>query len=680
MAQSRQLAAIMFTDIVGYTTLMGEDEQKAFELLKKNRNVQRPIIEKFNGRWLKEIGDGVLASFDSVVDAVNCAATIQRTCENEPDLKLRIGIHLGDVIFEGNDVFGEGVNIASRLEPLAPIGGILVSESVNRNLGNKTNIVSTFVREEQLKNVKEPLKTYAITITDATPYVMDVKAIVVGQRTTNKRNPKYIILTVGAIILLSLAYLRYSSWQSPDINEPIFSIADKSIVVLPFSDMSPDNDQEFFSDGMMEEILNHLAKIEDIKVISRTTAMRYRGTSKSVSEIAKELGVATALEGSVRKDGDQLRITLQLIEGASDTHLWSQSYDRQMTSIFEIQSDVAKRVAEVLHTELSPEARLKIESKPTSSTKAYNLYLLGRYFWYQRTRQGLEKSLDYFEQSIAIDPEYALAHAGLADGYLILVAYGHMPQDIGFPLAKEYAQKAMEINPNLAQAYATLGTIAKREWRWQDARRLLSKSIALDPNYVMARHWYAEYLFVMGPNDILIEQIQDGLRIDPLSFLMQSQLANFYYDMGDLEKALSEYQRVLELDPMDLRHSYQGMFKIFLEMGNSEEAFNCIKTSHEVHNYAWDQSYEKAYQEQGMNGFLHKWLENSLMNPNFPPHIAELYIILREKQLALDWIEKSYESNITYLPDRLTGRFYQDLRSEPRFIAILEKMGLDPNN
>ena len=170
--QSRQLAAIMFTDIVGYTALMGEDEQKAFELLKKNRQVQRPIIEKYNGRWLKEIGDGVLASFSTVSDAVYCAATIQKTCENEPDLKLRIGIHLGEVVFEGNDVFGDGVNIASRLEPLAPIGGILVSESVQRNLSNKRGIETDFVREEQLKNVKEPVKIYSVQVEGAEPVVI----------------------------------------------------------------------------------------------------------------------------------------------------------------------------------------------------------------------------------------------------------------------------------------------------------------------------------------------------------------------------------------------------------------------------------------------------------------------------------------------------------------------------
>jgi class 3 adenylate cyclase len=295
MSQSRQLAAIMFTDIVGYTALMGQDEQKAFELLKKNRSVQRPIIEKFNGRWLKEIGDGVLASFTTVTDAVYCAATIQKTCENEPNLKLRIGIHQGEVVFEGADVFGDGVNIASRLEPLAPIGGILVSESVHRNIGNKTNIKSTFIREEQLKNVREPMKIYSVQVEGVEPMVITERSAAPPQKSPKSRNPKKMVFAVGGfLIILMLSYFLYSK-LSPDITivEAQEAPIDKSIIVLPFTNLSSDPEQEYFSDGMMEEILNHLVKIQDLKVVSRNRAMQYKGTSKTTQEIANELGVAT---------------------------------------------------------------------------------------------------------------------------------------------------------------------------------------------------------------------------------------------------------------------------------------------------------------------------------------------------------------------------------------------------
>ena len=320
------------------------------------------------------MGDGVLASFSTVTDAVYCAAAIQKTCEDEPDLKLRIGIHQGEVVFDGEDVFGSGVNIASRLEPLAPVGGILVSESVHRNLGNKKGIVSTFIREEQLKNVKEPIRIYSVKGEDVKPMVIPQTSIATQQLSTKSMNPKRITLAVaGVLVILLLSYLLYSNFKSePPKVEADQTALDKSIAVLPFTDLSPNKNQEYFSDGMMEEILNHLVKIQDLKVISRTTAMRYKETAKSVSEIAKELGVAAVLEGSVRKDGNQLRITVQLIEGATDVHLWSESYDREMTNIFQVQSDVAKRIAQVLQAEVSPEVRVKIESQPTSNPDAYN--------------------------------------------------------------------------------------------------------------------------------------------------------------------------------------------------------------------------------------------------------------------------------------------------------------------
>jgi TolB-like protein/class 3 adenylate cyclase/tetratricopeptide (TPR) repeat protein len=679
MAQSRQLAAIMFTDIVGYTSLMGEDELAAFELLKKNRAIQRPIIEKFNGKWLKEIGDGVLASFPTVTDAVYCAATIQKTCEEHPELKLRIGIHEGEVVFERDDVFGDGVNIASRLEPLAPIGGILVSESVHRNLGNKTNIESTFLREEQLKNVKEPIKIYSVQVNEVEPVPIDeIPSDLDQQVSTIKKSTRGTIAVVGVVLLVLLSYFLYTNlFKETTQAEANVTPLDKSIVVLPFTDLSRNMDQEYFSDGMMEEILNHLAQIKDLKVISRTTAMQYKGSSKSVNEITKELGVAVALEGSVRKDGDNLRITLQLIEGATDTHLWSESYDRQMTNIFQVQSDVAQRVAHVLQADISPETRISIETQPTSSTEAYDLYLLGRHFWYQRTGEGLKKSIDFFEQSIAKDSDYALAYSGLSDAYFISVSYGHLEREVGFTKAKQYAQLAQEIDPNLAPVQATLGTIAKREWNWEEAEKRLKLAIELDPNYVMARHWYAEYLFVMGPPSELLAQINAGLKIDPLSFLMRSQLADYYYETGDQERALEEYQRVLELDPNDLRHSYLGMFRVYLEMGNEREAIEYFRTGQLAHNYHWEEAYLHAYREQGMEGFIGKLLEGELnIEEGWPPFIAECYNMLGEKELALDWLEKAYESRIVYLPEILKGRHFDNLKEEPRYKELLEKIGI----
>ena len=279
MSQVRQLAAIMFTDIVGYTALMGEDEQKAFDLLEKNRDIQRPIIEQFGGRWIKEIGDCVLASFSTVFDAVMCAGSIQQSASQVPDLQLRVGIHLGDVIFENNDVFGDGVNIASRLQTIAKAGGIYISESVYNSIHNKKGITANFLREEMLKNVKDPVKVYEVFIALADGLVQSTQRI-----------------------------------PSQKENESSRITPAKSIAVMPFVNMSNDPEQEYFSEGIAEEILNSLTHIKDLKVAGRSSSFQFKGKNIDLREAGEKLGVRTVLDGSVRKQGNKLRITAQLGE------------------------------------------------------------------------------------------------------------------------------------------------------------------------------------------------------------------------------------------------------------------------------------------------------------------------------------------------------------------------------
>jgi len=679
MSQSRQLAAIMFTDIVGYTALMEQDENKAFRILDENREIQKPLIEKFDGKWLKEMGDGILASFTTVSDAVYCAGAIQKACENNPALFVRIGIHEGEVVFKDEDVFGSGVNIASRLESISPIGGILVSDSVYRNIKNKEGIKVKFLREESLKNVDEPIKIYLVKVEkDKSPEEDSIRL----KRSPKLAGRKVMIVSAAIIILLLLVYVGYQ-YKS---NEPQIypstaaeSEINKSIAVLPFVNMSNDPEQQYFSDGIMEAILNDLSKISELKVISRTSVMQYRDTKKTTPQIAEELGVAYLLEGGVQSSGGKVRINAQLINAKQDANVWSDKYDREMIDIFEIQSEIAQKIASELNAVLSPGEINEIQVHNTNNPEAYNLYLMGRYFWYKRTADALRKSIDYFEQSLAIDPDYALAYSGLADGFLMLVAYDHLPKATGFPKAKEYALRALEIDPNLAQAYATLGTIAKREWQWNEAEAKLKRSIELDPNYVMARHWYAEYLFVFGPSEKLLEQINTGLGLDPLSFLMKSQLAWYYHDAGELDMALEELMTLLELDPFDLRASHYTMFTIYVEQGKEEEAFNSLKKHWAVHNEMEGQVHlaEDIYKRQGMKGLFSWLLELEVGLPNArPPWVALLYSLLGEKELALDWLEKSYESRFMDLPKTIKSVDFEILRSEPRYIELLKKMKL----
>jgi len=680
MSQSRQLAAIMFTDIVGYTALMERDEKKAFRLLDDNREIQQPLIEKFGGKWLKEMGDGILASFTTVSDAVYCAGAIQKACENNPALFVRIGIHEGEVVFKDEDVFGSGVNIASRLESISPVGGILVSHSVYRNIKNKEGISAKFLREESLKNVDEPIKIYQLNVEkDESPKQHPIPI----KHSPRLAGGKVMLVGAAIIILLLFVYLGYRYGLKEPQSSPITAVEadfNKSIAVLPFVNMSNDPEQQYFSDGIMEAILNDLSKISELKVISRTSVMQYRDTKKTMPQIAEELGVAYLLEGGVQSSGGKVRINAQLINATQDAHVWSDNYDRELIDIFELQSDIAQKIAFELNTVLSPVELNKLQLHGTNDPQAYNLYLMGRYFWYQRTEDAIRKSIDYFEQSLAIDPEYALAYAGLADGFLISEVYGYLPQKTGFPKAREYADKALEIDPNLAQPYATLGTIAKREWQWEEAELKLKRSIELDPNYVMARHWYAEYLFVFGPSDKLLEQINTGLRLDPLSFLMQSQLAYYYFDEGELDKSLEELEMLLELDPFDLRYSYQSMFLIYAKQGKEEDAFKSIKKDWEVHNQMQEQVQlaEKVFKEQGFDAFIEWLIAYKIGLPyQWPIDVAILYSLIGEKDLALEWLEKSYVQRDMDLPEMMVSGAFENLKSEPQYLELLNKIGIN---
>jgi len=442
MSQSRQLAAIMFTDIVGYTALMGEDEQKAMQLLDQNRVLQKPLIEKCRGKYLKEMGDGIMSSFSSAGDAVSCALAIQKALSDDQELTLRIGIHLGDITFKDEDVFGDGVNIAARIQAITDPGGIYITESIHKAIRGRSDIQSKYLGETQLKNVDYFVKTYALqgvglpipgvkdnkelsghfraelqrrgVIRAAVAYVVIGLLLILLFRETQNwiTLPDWSLaavlasLLVGFPIAIYLAWnyerspegfvrtTSHQSWQNPlkpSQRKPLtgsFIIAglalviiimyfyprlsfsdqsqqltgstleptafNKSIAILPFKTITKDSTSRYIAEGVREAILNNLFKIKELQVGSRTSAETYRNSPKRIPEIASELGVATILEGSAQKFGDQIRITVQLIDGKTDNHLWSEEYDRDWGDIFTIYSEIAEKVAAALQVIITP--------------------------------------------------------------------------------------------------------------------------------------------------------------------------------------------------------------------------------------------------------------------------------------------------------------------------------------
>ncbi len=529
MSQSRQLAAIMFTDIVGYTALMGNNEQKALEILNKNRDIHKLFIEQFHGRWIKEIGDGVLASFNTISDAVHAAVHIQEEINKSNDFLLRIGIHQGEVIFEYDDVFGDTVNIASRIQAFAEPGKIYISEAIHNNISNKQDINSRFVKQEILKNVKESIRIYEILNT-----------------------------------------VSFDAFPMP-APQPILRPLEKSIAVLPFVNMSNDPDQEYFSDGMAEEILNALAQVKKLKVASRTSSFSFKGKNVSVQEIGEKLKVNTVLEGSIRKQGNRLRITAQLINVMDGFHLWSEKFDRNMDDIFAIQDEIAVAITKQLKITLLEEDLELIIKSATSNTDAYELYLKGAFYVSRRGRSVL-KGLECFNQAIQLDPGYALAYNGVADAYFIAAFYGAFSGKEVMNKVKSAAETAIHLDDSYCETYCTLAQYyVGLEWNWIEARKNYLKSIERNPNYAPAHAYYGLSILnhIEGDFDKAEKQGRLAIKLEPLGAIYYADLSWILYNAGRNDEAISIAQMGIELDSNSfLCHQIAGLASLKLNLIN----------------------------------------------------------------------------------------------------------------
>ena len=409
----RRLAAIMFTDIVGYTSLTQKDEALAMELLEEQRRLVRPFFPRHNGKEVKTIGDAFLVEFGSALEAVRCAFDIQQSLHEansgrpvETKFMLRIGVHLGDVIHSQGDVYGDAVNLASRIEPLALPGGVCVTEQVHDQIRNKSDFQLVSIGRKELKNVGEAVEVFRIVF----------------------------------------------PWERHEA--PGTVLDKKRIAVLPFANLSSDPEEGYFADGMTEELITSLSSVRQLTVIARTSVMKYKGSPKGASEVGKELNAGSLIEGSVRKAGSRVRITAQLIDAATEGHLWAQNYDRQLEDIFAIQSEIAEKVAGELKIRLVDSEKRVIEKKATENTEAYTYYLRGRELVREGTQHSLTQAVGLFEKATALDPSFAKAYVGLAECFLLLLTYGHDSYERVIPKAELALTKAIQLDPELAEAHA----------------------------------------------------------------------------------------------------------------------------------------------------------------------------------------------------------------------------------
>ena len=638
--EERRLGAIMFTDVVGYTAMSSRDEGTALELLRRYRTLLNSVFPRFEGRVVKTMGDGFLVEFASAVEAVNCAVELQSemarfnsSLDERARVLVRVGIHVGDVVHSGGDVLGDAVNVASRVEPEAPPGGIAVTRQVVDQVEGKVKWRLDSMGVRELRNLPNPVELFAVGA-EAPLTARDT-----GQRLQRNR-----------------------------------------VAILPFSNLSADPNDRYFADGITEELISTVSKIGELSVISRSSAMRYRDTALSMRQVGRELGVGAILEGSVRKAGNKVRIAAQLIEVDADRYVWSQSYDRDLTDVLGVQGEIAEQVAEGLKVQLLSKERQKLETKATESPEAYNLYLKGRFYWNERTEEGVKKAVRYFEEALGRDPNFAKAYTGLADCYLILSDYGWMAPSEAGELARRNAEKALSIDPSLPEAHASLGLVhVNHGWDFAEGEREYRRALELNSNYASAYHWYAVLRSFQRRYEEADSLIRRALAVDPFSLVLRQSLGVALLSLGRYDEAMDMFRKVADESPkLASVHYWMAMANILRSKG--AEAIEEAKLEVEADNFDPSAKLDLAFalSETGRKGEAAEILDEvvRLKDAYYSPCSVGLVMLsVGREQEGARWLEravKERDSSLLYFRSLPAYRKYSDT---PLGMEIQAKMG-----
>lgn len=597
----------MFTDIVGYSAMSQKNEDVALELLELHRGMLRESFLTFKGNEIKTIGDAFLVEYGSALDAVNCSIDIQqrlevynRDCGADRNIFLRIGIHVGDVVHRDGDIYGDGVNISSRLEPLAQPGGICISEDVARQVRNKLKVPVEKMDKQDLKNIELPVEIYQIQL-----------------------------------------------FKNPVVKQTV--IENNKLAVLPFQNISPDNETDYFSDGLTEELIMHLSRIKELQVVSRTTTMHFKNTQKDIHAIGKELSARYVLEGSVRKHMDDLRITAQLIDVKTDSHLWAETYKGNISDIFDIQESVAKQIVQALRVTLSPEEQVELGKRSTLNTQAFELNLHAREFLFRKVKSYLLAAIDLFQNAVELDPRYASAYAGLGVVYVTL--YEAFDKNASWlEKAMESSFKALMYDATSSEAYSALGLVYYNKGQYDEALASVRKAIELDSNDFLA-FWILGRIYRAQDHELeAAVEFEKVLKLNPDFHTAYIDLLNVYGRLEDKEKHREVSDRAIAFYPTYLmRHPDDARAIMFysanlLEVGQVDEAKSKMARAIELSPNDASMMYNAAC---------------------FYSRIGENAKSLEHLQMAISNGFESYEY-IKRDPD------FDNVRNEPGFIELMK--------
>jgi len=736
---NRRLAAIMFTDMVGYSQLMQKNEAAALKLLEKQWEIVEPILQEFGGKRIKTIGDAFYTQFHSVLKALNCALAVQSrlsrynaTRHFEKHINLRIGIHLGDVEIKDGDAYGDGVNIAARIEPLAEPGGIAITEDVHRQVVNKVDHSFKPLGKPTLKNIQQRFEVYRVIL----PWqdrrkkqdpnftaendrrrqsrIRGKQPKVVRQKQQNTNRP-FIYGGLIVIVIMAAVFLYRNSLSNVNKEQG------RSIAVLPFENMTSGTSSDYFSDGITEDIISKLSEINDLRVIARTSVLQYKETTKSVLDIANELAVNTILEGSIRRIDNKVRVVAQLIDIRTDDHLWAGTYDRNLDDIFAVQSDIARNIATALKSKLTASEEKNISDNPTVNTKAYEHYREGLTKYYTYSFDGFNDAIKNYNKALNIDPNYALVYAELANAYgqLFIINQEQQYLEKGFSsvnkaltiqtdLAEAYKAKALleyaqsngmkslenniratELKPGYYDAIANVGNTYTELGDLSEALRWQEKSYHLNPYSLQADWHLAQALFMLEENEQAIGSVIKGIQKFSQGFRCPSILFHHRMNKGELNRAkkiLMDLQKVRKSD--DSIHDLWTLY--YFIKGDAKKALESAQ------NTPFPTDYSKLYhaalyiktgnmsQSEKILSEIESRMEKRLKKGSdiYRPYymLAQIYAIRENNDSVFSMLDQAvdngfrgYGDDINFLSWKVNPIF-SDLRQNSRFILLQERV------
>jgi TolB-like protein/Tfp pilus assembly protein PilF/class 3 adenylate cyclase len=692
-----EIGHVLLMDIVAYSKLLLDEQREQLRLLNEVvRGSGQFRVSDAAGKLVRlPTGDGMALIFrDSVEAPVRCALQVSETLKSHPEIQVRMGIHSGPVsevthIDERTNIAGAGINIAQRVMDCGDAGHVLLSKHVAEDLehyarwrpllhdlgecevkhGARISVVNLYT--ENAGNSHPPAKFSTQNLRAG--------QLAAPSRVPIFRRPVLFTLIATSVVILAIGtfffYRATASRRSTATTQaarPGTSDSEKSIAVLPFVDLSQAKDQEYFCDGISEEILDELAKVEGLRVVARTSSFSFKGKNADMAEIAQKLNVQNVLEGSLRREGNRIRISAQLVSAANGSNLWSETYERELQGVFAVQDEITRAIVAALRIKLA----VGLPARPQPNTESHDLYLKGRFYWNRRTTDAIKKSIDYFNRAIENDPNYALAYTGLADCYSSLgfnFDAGLLPSREAIPKAKAAALKALEIDDGLAEAHTSLAFIKLNyDWDWSGAEKEFKRAIELNPNHDNAHHWYSHYLTAMGRTEESLVESKRALDLDPVGLVNNVHLGWHYIYARQYYQAIEQLQKTVEMDPnRGFTHWYLGM--AYEQKGNYLQAIGELQKGKDLlpENVGVEADLAHAYAVSGKREAA-RMVIDELKELSTRPYvssyqIALIYTGLGEQDQAFEWLEKAYEERSDLLVYLKVEPRLDSLRSDPRF-------------